>query len=121
MKIVDYLESLRIHVPKYANPADFYLDVLMQAKKAQIPIAFNHENYLKMIAPQVEKEIQSLSNLPFNYIRKQNTVFYEMEQVARRGIVNFIRNPMVLRGKILTTSTYYLLLCLHSFNFLFEY
>ena len=105
IKIVDYLESLKIHVPKYANPADFYLDVLMQAKKAQKPIAFNHENYLKLIAPQVDKEIQTLANSPFNYVRKQNTVFYEMEQVARRGVINFIRNPMVLRGKILTTST----------------
>jgi hypothetical protein len=100
---VEYLESLKIRVPKYANPADFYLDVLMQAKKAQKPISFNHENYLKLIAPQVDKDLTTLSTLPFTYVRKQNTVLYEMEQVARRGIINFVRNPMILRGKILTT------------------
>lgn len=101
--IVDYLESLRIHVPKYANPADFYLDVLMQAKKNNTPIAFNHKNYLQLMAPKIENEIETLSSAPFNFVKKQNTWFYEMEQVARRGFLNFVRNPMVLRGKILTT------------------
>ena len=104
--IVDYLESLRIHVPKYANPADFYLDVLMQAKKAEKPIAFNHENYLRMIEPKIEEEILTLSNTPFNLVRKQNSHFFEMQQIFKRGFLNFIRNPMVLRGKILTTCKF---------------
>ena len=98
------MESLRIHVPKFANPADFYLDVLMQAKKQQQKIAFNNENYLKILSPGIEQEISALSDVPFTLVRKRNTFFYEMEQVARRGYINFVRNPMVLRGKILTTS-----------------
>ena len=101
--ILDYLESLNIHVPKYANPADFYLDVLMQAKKAQTPIAFNHENYLKMIEPQIEKNILGLSNTPFNLVRKQNSMMYEMQQISGRGIKNFLRNPMVFKGRIFVT------------------
>jgi len=101
--ILDYLENLNFHMPKYANPADFYLDVLMQAKKAQIPIAFNHENYLKMIEPEIEKDILNLSNTPFTLVRKQNSMLYEMRQISSRGIRNFLRNPMVFKGRIFVT------------------
>lgn len=101
-------------MPKYANPADFYLDVLMQAKKANKPIAFNNENYEQLLAPEIENEITTLSNNPFSLIRKKNSPLYEMQQVARRGFLNFVRNPMVLRGKILTTSIFY-----NNFHFLF--
>lgn len=104
MKIVDYMESLKIHVPKYANPADFYLDVLMEAKKTQTKIAFSNENYQKMLAPEIEQEILALSDTPFSLERKKNSFLYEMEQVSRRSTLNFLRYPMFLKGRLLSSS-----------------
>lgn len=36
--------------------------------------------------------------------KKKNSVFYEIKMICARSLLNFVRNPMLLKSKIIMTS-----------------
>ena len=103
--MIPYLETLKYKCPKYANPTDFCFEVMRHDDMFQKETRFNQENYKIFLEPRIEKEKEdNLSDLPFQFFKKQNTFLYETQQIIKRGFLNFTRNRLIFKGKFITNS-----------------
>lgn len=90
----------------------------MESKKANKPIPFNVANYKQRLEPEIFKETSNLFDLLIVNILnkddilndsiqrniKKNSFLYELGEISKRALVNMLRNPVLLKSKIIMTG-----------------
>ena len=69
------------------------------------------DNYDKQIKDNVLQEISNVQKTNINITQKENNFLYEVGEVCKRASLNFNRNPILLRTRIIQTLVMAFLVC----------
>jgi len=113
---VPHFGTIGYQCPEYSNPADYFIEVAHSDKDDDKKFELMYEAYDNNIAPQIEQEAKAVQHKEIVLAEKVNSFMTSMGLIAKRSFLNFVRNPILLKGRIGQSIFIILLICILYFR-----
>lgn len=113
---VDHFGSIGYQCPEYSNPADYFIEIAHADHNSDDKFALMYKAYDEKLAPAIEKEVVNQDKKEIALAQNLHSWFSSMTLIAKRSLLNFLRNPILFKGRVGQTAFFIFLLCVLYFK-----
>jgi len=113
---VPHFGKIGYQCPEYSNPADYFIEVAHSDQDEDKKFELMYQAYDENIAPQIEEEAKNVQHKEIALAEKVNSFWTCLGLIAKRSFLNFVRNPILLKGRIGQSAFIILLICILYFR-----
>jgi ABC-type multidrug transport system ATPase subunit len=97
---VPHFNKIGYQCPEYSNPADYFIEVAHSDQDEDKKFDVMYQAYDENIAPQIEHEVKTVQQKELALAEKVNSFMTSLLLISKRSFLNFVRNPILLKGRI---------------------
>ena len=101
---IDYFARMGFPCPEFSNPPDYFMSIMHHESSVNVnnyPKYF--ETYEKQLMPKIAEQIKEKSTSKVEKRIEDVSVCQKLGAVLKRDVINTIKNPLVIKARIIQT------------------